>query len=226
MNNPASPPGEIAAEPAFTTLATDAVVPRDAASLLVVREGADGPEVLMGLRGAGHRFMPNRLVFPGGAVDAADHAAPVASLMAEHVRRRLTAAGGRHLADALGVAAARELEEETALSLGAPPALDGLDYLCRAVTPPASPVRFDARFLVVDAARVTGVLAGSGELEALRFYGVAEAMALDLAFVTRAVLEQLLTWRASSPEQRAACSRVAVLLNRQWVWHDLRPGAE
>ena len=49
-----------------------AVRPRDAASLIIVRPGADGPEVLMGMRGARHRFMPNRLVFPGGRVDPDD----------------------------------------------------------------------------------------------------------------------------------------------------------
>ena len=55
------------------------------------------------------------------------------------------------LAQALAVAAARELEEETGLSLGSPPDLSGLDYLCRAITPPESPIRFNARFFIVDA---------------------------------------------------------------------------
>jgi 8-oxo-dGTP pyrophosphatase MutT (NUDIX family) len=202
-----------------TALPAAPVVPRPAASLLVLRETPDGAEVLMGLRGAGHRFMPNRLVFPGGAVDPDDFAAPVASEMAAHVRRRLSfGAGGADLAHALGVAAARELQEETGLTLGTPPALDGLDYLCRAVTPPASPVRFDARFLVVDAARVSGALAGSGELEGLRFYKVADAMALDLALATRHVFDKLLEWRAMTPEERRTQARVAVLHNRAWVW--------
>ena len=172
------------------------------------------------MRGAGHRFMPNRLVFPGGAVDPADFAADVAAEMAAHVRHRLALGGDAALARALGVAAARELEEETGLSLGAPPALDGFDYLCRAVTPPSLPMRFDARFLVVDASHVHGVLAGSGELEGLREYAVAEALALDLAFATRSVLEKLLEWRAMSPSQRAARTRVPVLHNRVWSWDE------
>jgi 8-oxo-dGTP pyrophosphatase MutT (NUDIX family) len=125
------------------------------------------------------------------------------------------------LADALGAAAARELEEETALTLGTPPVLDGIDYLCRAVTPPGSPVRFDARFLVVDAAAVTGTLAGSGELEGLRFYGLAEALDLDLAFVTREVIGKLLHWRGLSASERAVQRRVAVLYNRVWEWESL-----
>ena len=49
-----------------------AVRPRHAASLIVYREDGDDVSMLMGMRGAKHRFMPNRLVFPGGAVDHAD----------------------------------------------------------------------------------------------------------------------------------------------------------
>ena len=52
---------------------------RDAASLIVLRRDTSAPAVLMGLRGAGHRFMPNRLVFPGGAVDPGDADAPAAA---------------------------------------------------------------------------------------------------------------------------------------------------
>jgi 8-oxo-dGTP pyrophosphatase MutT (NUDIX family) len=203
---------------AATVLSAMPVEPRPAASLVVLRESAVGPEVLMGRRGARHRFMPNRLVYPGGAVDPADASAQVATPMPLHARRRLALGGDAALAHALGVAAARELEEETGLTLGAPPALDGVDYLCRAVTPASLPMRFDARFLVVDAARVSGVLAGSGELEGLRYYPVAEAMALDLALVTRGVLEKLLAWRGMSEADRAGRSRVAVLHDRVWTW--------
>ena len=46
-----------------------AVRPRHAASLIVYRGESDEVSMLMGMRGAKHRFMPNRLVFPGGAVD-------------------------------------------------------------------------------------------------------------------------------------------------------------
>jgi 8-oxo-dGTP pyrophosphatase MutT (NUDIX family) len=185
----------------------ESVTPRPAASLLLLRHGTLGPETLMGLRGAGHRFMPNRLVFPGGGVDPEDHVAPQATPLRPEVRARLGAD-----ADALAAAAARELEEETGLSLGHPPTLDGLEYLCRAITPPASPVRFDARFFVVDAAAATGTLAGSGELEGLRFYPVAEALTLDLAHATRAVLEKLLEFLAVGPAQW----RPLALIERVW----------
>lgn len=191
---------------------------RPAASLLVVREIATGAEVLMGMRGAGHKFMPNRLVFPGGAVDPEDHGAAVASPLGLHVLARVRISATAELAPALAVAAARELEEETGLSLGAPPHVGGFDYLCRAVTPEASPVRFDARFFVVDASKVSGEIVGSGELEGLRYYPLAEALALDLAFATRSVMQRLQTWREMTPQARMAETRVPVILNRAWVW--------
>lgn len=191
------------------------VEPKPAASLLVVR--LPEREVLMGMRGAGHKFMPNRLVYPGGRVDAEDHAVTPASDMPSHVLRRLERAADPALARAIGIAAARELEEETGLSLGTPPALDGFDYLCRAITPETSSIRFDARFLMVDAARVTGTLAGSGELEDLRWYPIEEALALDLAFATRSVMQKAVEWLALSPTERAAIEVVPTIRNRGWV---------
>jgi len=168
-------------------------VPRHAASLIVLRDSARGAEMLMGVRGARHRFMPNRLVFPGGSVDEEDMGAPCASPLNATTRARLERSASPALAHGLAIAAARELEEETGLTLGAPPALDGLFYICRLITP-GGPVRFDARFLVVSAERVSGTLAGSGELEGLRFYEIEEALALDLASPTRRVIARLLDW--------------------------------
>jgi 8-oxo-dGTP pyrophosphatase MutT (NUDIX family) len=63
-----------------------AVRPRDAASLIVLRHGRGAPEVLLGMRAAGHRFMPNRLAFPGGAVDRADFSAQPATALAAALR--------------------------------------------------------------------------------------------------------------------------------------------
>jgi 8-oxo-dGTP pyrophosphatase MutT (NUDIX family) len=120
------------------------------------------------------------------------------------------------LAHGLGIAAARELAEETGLTLGDPAALDGLDYLCRAVTPPPGPVRFNARFLVVEADRVDGTLAGSGELEDLRFVDMEVALALDLATPTRFVIGQLRAWMAMSEAERQAPRRTALLTRQDW----------
>jgi len=191
-------------------------IPRPAASLLVLRRTQAEPEVLMGLRGAGHSFMPNKLVFPGGAVDPADHTAPFATPLRPEVRRRLEVAADPSLAGALAAAAARELDEEAGLSLGTPPNFDPLDYLCRAITPPSLPKRFDARFFVADEAAVSGTLGGDGELEGLSYIAVTDALALDLAGATRGVLQKLLAWLEWSPKQRAARVRTPVLIERTW----------
>ncbi|HEY6432624.1 MAG TPA: NUDIX domain-containing protein [Acetobacteraceae bacterium] len=189
---------------------------RHAASLVVLRVGRCGPEMLMGMRGARHRFMPNRLVFPGGAVDRPDLRAASASPLSAHTQARLEKAANPLLAHGLGVAAARELEEETGLTLGGPPALDGLEYLCRLITPPGGPIRFNARFLLVEAGRVSGSIAGSGELEELRFYTLGEALALDLALPTRKVIERVQVWLAMTPAERTQEQRMPVLRRREW----------
>ncbi len=181
-----------------------AVRPRHAASVLLLRERPSGPEVLMGLRGAKARFMPNRLVFPGGRVDAGDVRIPVAHEPSALTLAHLQKNAAERLARALPRTAAREMEEETGLSFGGPADLSTLAYLCRAVTPPDQPIRFNARFLVAPADAATGTLAGSGELEGLRWYPVEEALALDLARITRNVLEELMIWRALSALEREA----------------------
>src|SRR5579875_3682947 len=88
---------------------------RHAASVVLWRRAGSGLEVLMGMRGAGHRFMPNRLVFPGGAVDAADARGSFATPLRPDVRALLERRTRPGLAQALAIAAARELEEETGL---------------------------------------------------------------------------------------------------------------
>lgn len=186
---------------------------RHAASLLLLREDRS---VLMGLRGAGHRFMPNRLVFPGGAVDDADLAAPLASIPDAPVMDRLARDGGEALARGLLHAAARELEEEAGLHLGHPPATAGLDYLCRGITPAAQPIRFDARFFVAGAAHAQGQITDSEELHDLRWFGIEEALAIDIAFPTRKVLEQLVVWLGETPAERAARTLTATLRDRAW----------
>jgi 8-oxo-dGTP pyrophosphatase MutT (NUDIX family) len=189
---------------------------RHAASLLVWRRDSDATEILMGMRGARHRFMPNRLVFPGGAVDRADLSAPFASGLSKRTEAALHRNANAKLAHGLGIAAARELLEETGLSLGSPPALSGLDYLARAVTPTDSPIRFNARFFCIHASAVSGALGGDGELDNLRYYDMAEALALDLAGPTRRMLEQLRLWLAMSEADRDARTHVPVLKDRGW----------
>jgi 8-oxo-dGTP pyrophosphatase MutT (NUDIX family) len=194
-----------------------AVRPRHAASLVVYRGDRQQVSILMGMRGAKHRFMPNRLVFPGGAVDHADLDAPSATPLSAQTERLVRKSANARLAHGLAIAASRELEEESGLSLGAPPNLRVLYLLARAVTPPPSPIRFNARFFVVDARHVSGTLGGDGELEGLRYYDVQEALALDLAMPTRRVLERLGLWLAMDEAERAAQTHTPVMhRDRGW----------
>jgi 8-oxo-dGTP pyrophosphatase MutT (NUDIX family) len=188
-----------------------AVKPRHAASLILWRRRADGAvEILMGLRHARHRFMPNVLVFPGGRVDRPDHRARALGELPAFTRACLERQAPPSLARAIGVAAVRELEEETGLVLGRQeggallPELGALDYLCRAVTPPNRFMRFNARFLIAPAEAAHGAIRGSGELEELRFFSFEEAARLKVATITARVMEEFRAWLAMTPAAREA----------------------
>lgn len=181
---------------------------RDAATVLVLRRGAAGPSVLMGMRGAQAAFMPSKYVFPGGAVDAADADVALARPLAERCRDRLRREGASR-PDAIAAAALRELAEETGLLIGRPgacpwpghaaaglsPDAAPLVYLFRAITPPGRPRRFDAHFFVADAASIAGdpddFSAACDELSHLHWVPLAQARALDLPFITEVVLAEL-----------------------------------
>ncbi|MFM2390978.1 MAG: hypothetical protein RLZZ437_2533 [Pseudomonadota bacterium] len=159
---------------------------RPAATVVVLRRGAD-PAVLMGQRGADAAFMPSKFVFPGGAIDADDHAE---GHLSEDCARRLISTGPAPAA--IAGAALRELAEETGLRLrtGAQ-----LQFIFRAITPPGRSRRFDARFLLADAADVLGdaadFSAADQELAHLQWVPLAQARALDLPFITEVVLAEV-----------------------------------
>lgn len=147
----------------------------------------------MGRRHHALRFMPGMLVFPGGRVDRADYRAAAASELPAETLAQLGHSARPSLARALAVAAARELEEETALRLEG---LAPLRYLTRAITPADRPLRFHARFLVAPAEAASGIIQGSGELEDLRFSTPDEFAATPHAAITRMIVEEFLRWRA------------------------------
>lgn len=173
------------------------VKPRDAASLVVTR--GDGPrtKVLLGRRPPNDRFMPNVHVFPGGRVDGTDTALPAARNLPKSVARRLERRATPQQARALAVAALRETFEETGLVFGKRagrsihPDLSNLDYIGRAITPSANPIRYHARFLRARVENATGRLKSNGELLDLGWYSIEEALGLTIIDVTQAVLEQL-----------------------------------
>ena len=185
---------------------------KDAASIILLRQPAGGPAVLMGQRGAAAAFMPSKFVFPGGAVDRDDYDVAVA--------QQGQIAGARDASDvptpALAAAAIRELWEETGQILGSvgtwptdqvpdgwasyaqtghvPNGTD-LRFIFRAITPQGRPRRFDARFFVAnaDALRTDPDCfdRAQDELSHLRWVPLAEARQLDLPFVTDVVLAEV-----------------------------------
>ena len=114
--------------------------PHAAATVVLVRPGPDGPEVLLTRRPATMAFAAGIHVFPGGRVDPgdslADHALATGISAAEASRRL---AGRLAPAEALAhfVAAVRETLEETGIVVAA----RDLVPLSRWVTPPALPRR-------------------------------------------------------------------------------------
>jgi 8-oxo-dGTP pyrophosphatase MutT (NUDIX family) len=194
--------------------------PRDAATLILIERGGGGLKVLMGKRHAGHKFMPGKFVFPGGAVDPSDRRMAVAAPLDDTVTQKLLARAPRKSAEyarGLALAAIRETFEETGLALGltdhgAPPdpppgpwtefaatgvfpTLEGLEFLARAITPPGRPRRFDARFFVAEASwiahRAEGVVHEGAELTELVWVALDDALQLEIPNITRAVLGDL-----------------------------------
>jgi 8-oxo-dGTP pyrophosphatase MutT (NUDIX family) len=204
-------------------LAPDPQPVRPAATVILTRAGAAGPEVLMGQRGHGAAFMPSKYVFPGGAVDKADAEVPLALPLADTCAARLGHPGAPTPAT-LAAAAIRELFEETGLALGtaadwhdAPagwqefaglglrPTAQSLRFVFRAITPPGRPRRFDARFFLADATALAGdpqdFSRASDELSHLHWLPLREARALDLPFITEVVLSEVgLILRDGMPE--------------------------
>ncbi len=189
--------------------------PRDAATIILIRDAATHPRVLMGKRGTRAAFMPSKFVFPGGALDAADTDVPLARPMSGLCAGRLTEQAGTVSASTFAAAAIRELWEETGLVLGVPgpwpgtppegwqsfaatghlPSPAGLSYVFRAITPKGRPRRFDARFFLADASCVAGDVddfsRGTDELSDLSWLLLDEARELDLPFITEVVLAEI-----------------------------------
>ena len=92
---------------------SDIVVPRPAATVIVLRESAGGPEVFMVRRHEKAVFMGGAYVFPGGAVDASDRESTDPRWIdgSGHAVRQLSTLPPEE-ALALHVAAIRELFEE------------------------------------------------------------------------------------------------------------------
>lgn len=201
---------------------------RDAATLILWRRRAGKLEVLMGERHGASAFMPNRYVFPGGRLDLGDYrikpAAPLNPVSTARLER--CRGTGPRKGVALALAAIRETFEESGLRIAGPakvaktvppnwsvfcagdlaPDPSALLYICRAITPPGRPRRFDARFFAAPAELAVGDLTPSAELDKLSWVTQADTQGLPLPGITQYVIANLEHWlalpAAADPAQR------------------------
>ena len=202
-----------------TREATGRVKVRNAATMIVVDGPPADPVILMGKRNKNLKFMPGALVFPGGSVDRFDGSIPASTELTEITRSRLVSAmRGKPTergARALGLAAIREVAEESGLLIGRPgtfecdhehwedfrregivPSLSGLRLFSRAITPPGLSRRFDTWFFLVHGSEVgftpKGGFAPDGELEELQWIRPEAAIVQDTREITRIMLVELI----------------------------------
>jgi 8-oxo-dGTP pyrophosphatase MutT (NUDIX family) len=174
------------------------VAPRQAATVILLRGGADGLEVLLVKRNPAQRFMGGAWVFPGGAVDAREGEGDAAHRLA-------------------GV---REVAEEAGVALPDPAALVKLS---RWITPEAVTIRFDTHFFLARAPEDADPRPDGSETVDLRWFTPAAALEagerdeITLVFPTIKTLEELarfatadalLAWAASRPEIPPVTPRV------------------
>ena len=146
--------------------------PRQAATVILLRGGAERLEVLLVKRNPAQRFMGGAWVFPGGAVDTAEGEGDTA-----------------HRA-----AGVREVEEEAGVRLPDP---DALVRFSRWITPAMVKIRFDTHFFLVAAPQDADPRPDGGETVDLGWFtpeGALDAHERDeifLVFPTIKTLEQL-----------------------------------
>jgi 8-oxo-dGTP pyrophosphatase MutT (NUDIX family) len=146
--------------------------PRQAASVILLRGGSDGLEILLVKRNPDARFMGGAWVFPGGAVDATEGDDDAAHR----------------------VCALREMEEEASVSLSDPA---GLVAFSRWITPKEVRIRFDTWFYLAPAPADADPRPDGEETVDARWYTPADALEAHrrgeilLVFPTIKHLEQI-----------------------------------
>jgi 8-oxo-dGTP pyrophosphatase MutT (NUDIX family) len=157
---------------------------RPAASLILLRDGPDGPEVLLVERNPAQRFMGGAWVFPGGAVDG-DGETPEET-------------------------AVRELEEEAGIEL---PRGTAIESFSRWITPAQVKVRFDTWFFLAAAPEGATPTPDGSECTNARWIRPGDALdayardELILVFPTIKHLEQLAAFDSLAAALDAARAR-------------------
>ena len=170
-----------------------ATTPREAATVIVLRGGAETLEVLLVMRNPAQRFMGGAWVFPGGAVDAdEDHK----------------------------VAGVREVEEEAGVVIPDP---GSLVEFSRWITPAQVKIRFDTHFYLAPAPEGAEPVPDGGETVDLGWFtpvGALEAYQREeilLVFPTIKTLEQLAPFGSATEILEWASGREVVPIEPQVV---------
>jgi len=193
--------------------------PKNASTMILVDGPQNDPVILMGKRNKKLKFMPGALVFPGGSVDKFDGSVPASDELTDTTQARLIQAmrgkPTKRGARALGVAAVREVAEESGLLIGKSgdfqsnhddwkdfcdkrivPSLSALRLFSRAITPPGNPRRFDTWFFIAHASEVgfspEGGFDPDGELEELQWIRPKDAITENTREITRVMLVELI----------------------------------
>jgi 8-oxo-dGTP pyrophosphatase MutT (NUDIX family) len=192
--------------------------PKDAATLILVDRSGPQPKILMGRRHASHAFLPEQFVFPGGRIERSDRTIPAAAPLNASVEAQLkrgTRTTSTNAAQGYALASIRETFEETGIIVGRKHTLQktargpwseflatgylpdpsGLRFIARAITPPRSRRRFDARFFAADASTIAhqmeNVVRPEAELTEVVWVTIAYATRLSLPDITEIVLQDL-----------------------------------
>ncbi len=172
------------------------VVPRQAATVILLRGGDEELEVLLVQRTHAARFMAGVWVFPGGAVDAGEGEGDAAHRLA----------------------AVRELEEEAAVTGVAP---DELVKFSRWITPREVSIRFDTHFFLAPVPERAEPAVDGDECVDLGWFTPAAALEahardeLPLVFPTIKHLQQFAAFTSASELLAHAAGReVAPVLPR------------
>tara|TARA_B100000575_G_scaffold288803_1_gene289443 strand:- start:676 stop:1377 length:702 start_codon:yes stop_codon:yes gene_type:complete len=224
------------------------VKPRDASSLIIIKENSKGTFVLMGRRPASSKFMPNVYVFPGGAVEKQDSI--ISKLYKKKIKlsNKIVKSKNSLQTKAIMTAAIRETAEETGLFLVSKvkenitntsfqrniwkefsrkkelPNLEKLLFFGRAITPSFLKIRFHARFFIADYYDFTGKIRSCNELEDVGWINLKDKKDIKIADVTEFLLDQLilLDGKIKNVKQMSSFPMFTWRYHKRWIkWEEL-----
>jgi 8-oxo-dGTP pyrophosphatase MutT (NUDIX family) len=168
---------------------------RPAATVVVMRDGPAGPEILMLKRSGKAGFFPDAWVFPGGRVDASDSSArttgAVAALPPDDTQFAVAAIrecfeeAGVWLGKGTATQALRDgLNQRQATLADAPDLIADLGRMALWswwITPEVEPKRYDTRFFVAHLTKEEAAQASHDEVETVQSLWITPADALGRA---------------------------------------------